>query len=384
MSAIAQIPQYFTTEFTSNWEHLLQQKVSKLRELVSVESVRGKEKTFNQMAAVEMTKITSRAADTNISDVALAKRWLRPYPYEHATLFDEWDAEYLGEVSLPQSETVNNHAMAYMRTCDKVIIDAALGNAYTGETGVTATALPAGQKVAVDYVETGSTANSGLTIAKLRQAAYLLTEAEVDDSDPRIIVVSAKQVQDLLRTTEVTSADYNTVKALVNGDIVAWLNSDDTYLPGALARVEAAFAADPSLDFVYGDAFFDVEYQLDALIHRYPKPFVTWAHGVDMGGGVGLSVAGSERVVTEGLKLAMPEIHIGLFPDVGGGWFLNRVPGEAGLLLAMTGAIVNEADALYARLADHAIAHARQPAERWHEQDNTKPVAAIHHCGGSV
>jgi enoyl-CoA hydratase/carnithine racemase len=130
--------------------------------------------------------------------------------------------------------------------------------------------------------------------------------------------------------------------------------------------------------YVYGDAFFEVEYQLDALIHGYPKPFVTWAHGVDMGGGVGLSVAGSERIVTEGLKLAMPEIHIGLFPDVGGGWFLNRLPGEAGLLLAMTGAIVNEADALYARLADHAIAHARQPAfvERLAALDWSGPVAA--------
>ena len=177
-SAVNQIPQYFTTEFSSNWEHLLQQKVSKLKEYVSVDSVRGKEKSFNQLGAVEMTKITSRAADTNISDVALAKRWLRPYPYEHA-----------------------------------------LGNAYTGETGVTATALPAGQKIAVDYVETGSTANSGLTIAKLRQAAFLLTNAEVDDSDPRIMVVSAKQIQDLLRTTEVTSGDYNTVRALVNGEI---------------------------------------------------------------------------------------------------------------------------------------------------------------------
>jgi hypothetical protein len=233
MSAITQIPQYFTTEFTSNWEHLLQQKVSKLREFVSVDSVRGKEKTFNQMAAVEMTKITSRAADTTITDVALAKRWLRPYPYQHSTLFDEWDAEYLGEVSLPQSETVANHAMAYMRTCDKVIIDAALGDAYTGETGVTPTSLPSGQKVAVDYVETGSAANSGLTIAKLRQAAYLLTEAEVDDSDPRIIVVSAKQIQDLLRTTEVTSADYNTVKALVNGDI-------DTFLGFKFRRVSSS------------------------------------------------------------------------------------------------------------------------------------------------
>jgi hypothetical protein len=233
MSAISQIPQYFTTEFTSNWEHLLQQKVSKLREFVSVESVRGKEKSFNQLAAVEMTKITSRASDTTITDVALAKRWLRPYPYEHATLFDEWDAEYLGEVSLPQSETVSNHAMAYMRTADKVVIDAALGTAYTGETGVTPTALGSGQEIAVDYVETGSAANSGLTVAKLRQAAYLLTEAEVDDSDPRIIVVGAKQIQDLLKTTEITSADFNTVKALVNGEI-------DTFMGFKFRRVSSS------------------------------------------------------------------------------------------------------------------------------------------------
>lgn len=216
---VSQIPQYFTTEFTSNWEHLLQQKVSKLREYVSVETVRGKEKSFNQMGAVEMTRITSRAADTNISDVALAKRWLRPYPYEHATLFDEWDSEYLGEVSLPQSETVANHANAYSRTADKIIIDAALGTAYTGETGVTATTLPNAQKIAADFVESGVATASGLTVAKLRQAAYLLTEAEVDDSDPRIIVVSAKQIQDLLRSTEVTSGDFNTVRALVNGEI---------------------------------------------------------------------------------------------------------------------------------------------------------------------
>jgi enoyl-CoA hydratase/carnithine racemase len=147
---------------------------------------------------------------------------------------------------------------------------------------------------------------------------------------------------------------------------------------GDVAEVIRHVRAGGPQRFVYGDAFFDVEYQLDALIHRYPKPFVTWAHGVDMGGGVGLSVAGSERIVTEGLKLAMPEIHIGLFPDVGGGWFLNRVPGEAGLLLALTGAIVNETDALYARLADHAIAHARQPefVARLAALDWSGPVAA--------
>ena len=147
---------------------------------------------------------------------------------------------------------------------------------------------------------------------------------------------------------------------------------------GDVAEVIRQVRAGGPQRFVYGDAFFEVEYQLDALIHRFPKPFVTWAHGVDMGGGVGLSVAGSERIVTEGLKLAMPEIHIGLFPDVGGGWFLNRVPGEAGLLLAMTGAIVNEADALHARLADHAIAHVRQPEflQRLAALDWAGPAAA--------
>lgn len=131
---------------------------------------------------------------------------------------------------------------------------------------------------------------------------------------------------------------------------------------GDVAEVVRHVRAGGPERYVYGDAFFDVEYQLDLLIHTYPKPFVTWAHGVDMGGGVGLSTAGSERIVSEGLKMAMPEIHIGLFPDVGGGWFLNRVPDEGGVLLALTGAVIDTSDALYARLADHAIAQARQPA----------------------
>ena len=112
----------------------------------------------------------------------------------------------------------------------------------------------------------------------------------------------------------------------------------------------------------YGDDFFRVEYQLDRQLHELGKPLITWAHGVTMGGGLGLSVAGSHRVVTTGLKMAMPEIHIGLFPDVGGGWFLNRVPDEAGLLIALTGVLMNEADAVHARLADHVVPHGRQAA----------------------
>ena len=124
---------------------------------------------------------------------------------------------------------------------------------------------------------------------------------------------------------------------------------------GDVASVVRAIRAGGPARFVAGDTFFAVEYQLDAMLHAYPKPLLTWAHGVTMGGGVGLSVAGSHRVVTDGLRMAMPEIHIGLFPDVGGGWFLNRVPGGAGLLLALTGLTIGESDALFAGLADWCL-----------------------------
>ena len=108
--------------------------------------------------------------------------------------------------------------------------------------------------------------------------------------------------------------------------------------------------------FAYGDAFFEVEYQVNRMIHEYPKPLIAWIHGVCMGGGLGLVAGASTRIVTEQVRLAMPEIHIGLFPDVGGGFFLNRVPGAAGTVLALTGLIINEADALFAGLADAFIA----------------------------
>jgi hypothetical protein len=223
-----QIPQFFTTEFTANWEHLVQQKISKLREFLSITTVTGKEKSFNQIGAVSMTQITSRMANTNITDTAMAKRWIRPSQYEKADLLDEWDDMKLGEVSLPTSDLIAAHAAAYARTLDNIALSAAVGTAFTGETGVTSTVLPAGQKVAVDFVESGSAANSGLTVAKLRQAAFILNDNNVDDSDPRIIAVSAKQLQDLLRTTE--------VRALVSGQL-------DTFMGFKFRLVDKSFFA---------------------------------------------------------------------------------------------------------------------------------------------
>jgi hypothetical protein len=216
---LTNIPDHFTTQFDSNWKHLVQQKNSKLKEYVTIDSIEGKEKSYNQLDATSMTLIEHRSGDTRITNQSMAKRWIRPQQYDCAKLVDEFDEQFLGEVVLPTSPIIQSHAAAYARTCDKVIIDALGGSAITGPTGVVLTPLSAGQKIAANYVESGAVANSGLTIAKLRAAKFLFDSNEVDEEEERILVVSAKQLQDLLRTTEVTSADYNTVRALVDGTL---------------------------------------------------------------------------------------------------------------------------------------------------------------------
>ncbi len=154
--------------------------------------------------------------------------------------------------------------------------------------------------------------------------------------------------------------------------VVLMGNGDKGFSAGGdVAGVVRSVRSGGSQRFEYGDSFFEVEYTLDRLIHQFGKPLLTHAHGVCMGGGVGLTVGGSHRIVSDGCRIAMPEIHIGLFPDVGGGWFLNRVPGGIGRILALTGMIINEADAIFAGLADGFV-----PAEehevfyqRLHELD---------------
>ena len=105
----------------------------------------------------------------------------------------------------------------------------------------------------------------------------------------------------------------------------------------------------------YAATFFAEEYALDYRIHTYPKPLLVWGDGIVMGGGMGLMMGASHRVVTETTRMAMPEISIGLFPDVGGTWLLNRLPGNAGLFLGLTGAQLGANDALFAGMADYHI-----------------------------
>jgi enoyl-CoA hydratase/carnithine racemase len=140
---------------------------------------------------------------------------------------------------------------------------------------------------------------------------------------------------------------------------------------------EKAFCAGGDIRFFYeagrstplgGSAdledFFTEEYALNHLIHYYPKPYIAIMDGIVMGGGMGVAQGGPSnrlRVVTDGTKLAMPEVNIGLFPDVGGSYFLSRTLGQLGVYLGVTGEVISAADAIYAGLADVFVPTTRLP-----------------------
>jgi enoyl-CoA hydratase len=113
-----------------------------------------------------------------------------------------------------------------------------------------------------------------------------------------------------------------------------------------------------------GKVLWREEYILNARIAKFPKPYVAFMDGIVMGGGVGLSAHGRHRVVTERTKLAMPEVGLGFFPDVGGTWLLSQAPGEIGSYFGLTGHTMNGPDAIYARFADAVVPSANWPALR--------------------
>ena len=204
-----QITTAFVEQYKSNVFHLAQQKGSKLRDAVRTESIVGKSHFFERIGSTAAVKRTSRHADTPRVDTPHSRRKVTMDDYDWADLIDDSDKVRL--LISPQSEYAKAGAYAMGRTMDDAIIAAATGNAFGGVSGGSTIALPAGQKIAH-----GST---GLTIAKLISAKEKLDAANVDPDEARTLVCSAKQISDLLGTTQITSADFNSVKALVQGDI---------------------------------------------------------------------------------------------------------------------------------------------------------------------
>ena len=204
-----QITTAFVNQFSANVQMLSQQMGSLLRNAVDTESVNGEKAFFDQVGQAAAVLRTSRHADTPLVETPHTRRMVTMSDYEYADLIDDSDKVRL--LVDPTSTYSRAAAAAMGRAMDDVIITAALGTSQTGKDGSTSTALPAGQKIAHG--------SAGLTIAKLVSAKELLDAASVDPSIPRHIVVSPKQISDLLNNTTVTSADFNTVKALAQGEI---------------------------------------------------------------------------------------------------------------------------------------------------------------------
>jgi len=207
----SQVTTAFVQQYSANVQLLSQQMGSLLRDKVRLESVVGKNAFFDQVGSVTAVQKTSRHSATPQIDTPHARRRVSLSDYEFADLIDNQDKVRM--LIDPTSSYAQAAAYAIGRAMDDVIISAALGTAFTGETGATSTSN-------ANQIVHGS---AGLTIAKLRTAKQTLDLNSVDPSIPRYIIVGPKQITDLLGTTEVTSSDFNTVKALANGEINSFL-----------------------------------------------------------------------------------------------------------------------------------------------------------------
>ncbi|MEZ8186277.1 enoyl-CoA hydratase/isomerase family protein [Shewanella sp. 5S214] len=180
----------------------------------------------------------------------------------------------------------------------------------------------------------------------------------------------------------------NMVAAMQN-QLTRWKNDDSIACVVIKGAGDKAFCAGGDVRAIYHASianpnnitdeaceFFTQEYQLDYLLHQFGKPVLVWGDGIVMGGGLGLMAGGSHRIVTERSRIAMPEVTIGLYPDVGGSYFLNRMPGKTGLFLGLTAYNMNASDALYVNLGNYYLtSDEKQPlfdamAEVMWSQDN--------------
>lgn len=209
----SQITTAMVEQYKSNVLMLAQQKGSKLRDTVRSEMVTGKNAYFERIGAVDMVDATSRHDDTPQIDTPHSRRRVSLTTSRFADLID--NADKVRTLIDPTSPYAMNAAWAAGRKMDAVVVAALAGNAYAGVAGATTVALPSAQKVAA--------ASAGLTIAKLRSAREILLGADVDLDMGATCIINPAGLTDLLSATEITSSDYNTVKALVQGQVDTFL-----------------------------------------------------------------------------------------------------------------------------------------------------------------
>lgn len=209
-----QIPDHFVEQYRDNVIMLAQQEGSRLRGAVMNDgNIVGRSVYYDRIGPTAAVKATTRHGDTPLVDTPHSRRKAELEDYDWADLIDHNDRARM--IYDPAGKYVKNAAAAFGRTIDEVIIKAATGTVLEGQSGGTSVSFPSANIIA--------SGGNGLTLAKLREARKKLKQAEVFQNVPWYFVCSAAQIDDLLGDTNVTSADYNTVKTLVDGEVNQFL-----------------------------------------------------------------------------------------------------------------------------------------------------------------
>ena len=270
------ISKAFVQQFQDNLIHLAQQKGSRLRNAVNEQSVTGEKFNFERLGTVAAVAKTTRHTNTPVLDVPHSRRTATMSDYHWADLIDSEDKVRM--LVTPESHYAKSGANSMARAIDDLIIAAATGNAVDG--AGSNVALPSGQKIVHG--------SAGLTLAKLISAKEILDGNDVDPDEERYMVLGSKQVTNLLNTTEVKSADYNSIKALVQGDI-------DSFMGFKFLRSERlAIASTTRTCFAFTASAMGLGIGADVKTQIDVRPDKSYAHQVYLS-----FVAGATRVQDE-------------------------------------------------------------------------------------
>jgi hypothetical protein len=230
----------FVKQFGANVFHLSQQKGSRLRSAVRVEPVVGDARFFDRIGKATAQTKTGRHADTPILNTPHSRRMVTLVTKEYGDMVDQ--ADKIRTLNDPTNDYSMAAQWALGRAMDQAIVDAATGTAYSGVAGATSVVMPATQKIA--SINSAANAGAYLNVQALRRAAKILDANEVDESIQRFFAFNSTQKEALLSETEVSSSDFNTVKALVSGQI-------NEYMGFKFIRLELLNDRSGSLSFEY-------------------------------------------------------------------------------------------------------------------------------------
>lgn len=219
------IEQVWVDTFEGNLRHALQQKDSILSDKVEFGTVEGEKKRFDFIGLAEMVERKEKYGDTKWQDISFWNRWIGRRVFDYPYILDKFD-DIKKSLTDPTSKVVQAGVMAARRRKDRVIIEAFDATAYTGDNGETAVPFDAtNYEIGVQFGSAaGSPANQPFNFAKLQELKACFDESELDPDDPRFLTVSPRQIQRLLEDKRLSSADYNTVKALQAGTIKDYMS----------------------------------------------------------------------------------------------------------------------------------------------------------------